>query len=63
MLDDNEIPEEIEYSETFKMKKKPPPPIDNDIKEELPVTESQEWKKRLKDPGMSKVIDETLLHK
>ena len=59
---DNDIPEEINYSESFKLKKNapPPPPIDDDIDEDLPVTESIEFKRRNrnKSPELSKVIDE-----
>ena len=56
---ENDIPEEINYSESFKIKKEGPP-VDEDIDEELPVTESMEFKRRRNNnsPELSKVIDE-----
>jgi hypothetical protein len=58
-----DIPEEIEFSETFRQRKDPNygPPIDNDISEEIPVTESQEFRRRRNNesPELSKVVDET----
>lgn len=64
MLDENDIPEEINYFETIKLKNKAALPIDMNIHEELPVTESQEWAKirDKRNPNLSKVIDETHIY-
>jgi hypothetical protein len=55
----NEIPEEIEFSQSFKNNRLLP--IDTDIPEEIPITESQELGVRNRQfvPEMSKVVDET----
>ncbi|CAI2368114.1 unnamed protein product [Moneuplotes crassus] len=65
MRDSIEIPEEIEFTESFRKGNdlNEGPPIDDDIDEDLPITESQEWKKRRDkhNPSLSKVVDETII--
>lgn len=65
MSNENDIPEEIDYNQSFKPgRSNNPIPIDDNIVEELPVTESQEWKRirDSKNPKLSKVVDETVIH-